>query len=112
MAKPASTPGGTYMLNHDISAERRLSLQYFMIIHQQDWLAYPSIEALLKEKPTLKIADLGTDNGFWALEIAECFPQAEVFGVEISDQQFPLIPLPRTKSEVLDPLEEGISSLV
>lgn len=92
----------------------RLAAQHHMLQSRQGWMIHPKIAKALADLPHPRIADVATGTGIWACEVAQTMPNAEVVGLDISDQQFgPQWTLPSNLSLGLyDLLEDVPSDLV
>lgn len=78
-----------YLLDRGGSASARLMFQHNVLIRMQGWTVHPDVRESMANLKTPRIADLATGNGIWALEVAEEFPNAEIIGMDISDEQYP-----------------------
>lgn len=67
----------------------RLTAQHRVLTSRQGWLLHPDVADAIKDVAQPRIADVATGTGIWAMELAQQLPQAEIIGLDISDQQFP-----------------------
>ncbi|PNS17324.1 hypothetical protein CAC42_7007 [Sphaceloma murrayae] len=84
---------GLYWLPHDETELERLDIT-FGVIYNEDKLAEPLHSAPLNHEPGQppRILDIGCGTGFWAMEMADKYPQAEVVGTDIINCQPAEIP--------------------
>ncbi|KAF9289646.1 hypothetical protein BGZ88_007653 [Linnemannia elongata] len=70
-----------YMLPNDLPESDRLDAQHYLVrfILKGNYNVH-----LDSESPDLRILDVATGTGVWALEMAREFPKAEIHGVDIS----------------------------
>ncbi|KAG0198646.1 hypothetical protein BGX33_012202 [Mortierella sp. NVP41] len=70
-----------YMLPNDLTESDRLDAQHYLVrfIFKGNYNVQ-----LNPESPNLRILDVATGTGVWALEMAHEFPKAEIHGVDIS----------------------------
>jgi len=50
----------------------------------------PDAKAHLDTLSKPKIMDLATGNGIWATDLSELYPNADIIGLDLSDEQFPV----------------------
>ncbi|TDZ35511.1 Secondary metabolism regulator LAE1 [Colletotrichum spinosum] len=85
---------GQYVLPNDDQEQDRLDLQHHiwrLLLGGRLYTApLPDPEDSLPEP--LRILDLGTGTGIWAMDMADEFPSAEVFGVDLSPIQPEWVP--------------------
>ncbi|KAG0205334.1 hypothetical protein BGX28_003042 [Mortierella sp. GBA30] len=85
-----------YMLPNDLSESDRLEAQHYIV----RYCFQGNYNVRLDHDATkLKILDVATGTGVWALEMAHEFPMADIYGVDIS----PLYPIPETSSKEVPP---------
>lgn len=108
MPSTTNSANDTYFLSRGGPAEWRLSYQHLLVTKHQGYLIHPKIEKEISQRENLRIADLATGNGIWAVEVAEKYVKAQVLGTDISDKQFPLLSarLPNTNFELQNLFEE------
>jgi 2-polyprenyl-3-methyl-5-hydroxy-6-metoxy-1,4-benzoquinol methylase len=75
-----------YRLNRDIVASMRLNLQHYIWKENMGYILHPSIEL---PSTGVRIADVGTGTGIWAHDLSRQYPDAEIYGLDISSQQYP-----------------------
>ncbi|KAL1893852.1 hypothetical protein Cpir12675_003920 [Ceratocystis pirilliformis] len=80
---------GQYMLPNDDREQERLNLQHHIWRLMQHGGLYT---APIKEEPGMRILDLGCGTGIWAIEMADEFSQAEVYGIDLSPIQPDWVP--------------------
>ncbi|KIV81627.1 hypothetical protein PV11_03798 [Exophiala sideris] len=80
--------GDIYILARDHDGSTRLTAQHFLMTTRIGGLLMPQLEPTA-QKPGVKIADIATGNGIWGAYAAVAYPEAQVIGLDISDQQFP-----------------------
>ncbi|KAK3822153.1 MAG: S-adenosyl-L-methionine-dependent methyltransferase [Linnemannia gamsii] len=70
-----------YMLPNDLTESDRLDAQHYLVrfVFKGNYNVQ-----LNPESPDLRILDVATGTGVWALEMAHEFPKAEIHGVDIS----------------------------
>ncbi|KAF9147711.1 hypothetical protein BG015_010600 [Linnemannia schmuckeri] len=70
-----------YMLPNDLTESDRLDAQHYLVrfIFKGNYNVQ-----LNPDSPNLRILDVATGTGVWALEMAHEFPKAEIHGVDIS----------------------------
>lgn len=78
-----------YLLDRGGLASTRLMFQHYTLTRMQGWLLHPNVEASISDLEKPRIADLATGNAIWAYDVAERYPNAEVYGFDISAEQFP-----------------------
>ncbi|KAF4812295.1 Secondary metabolism regulator LAE1 [Colletotrichum siamense] len=89
---------GVYVLPNDNLEMERLNVSHNMVVRAIGDRLY--LAPLEKEK-THKILDVGTGTGIWAIEMGDFFPNAEVFGNDLSPIQPEWVP-PNVKFFVED----------
>ncbi|KAF9958755.1 hypothetical protein BGZ72_010972 [Mortierella alpina] len=77
-----------YMLPNDLTESDRLDAQHYIV----RYCFQGNYNVKLDRSAQLKILDVATGTGVWALEMAQEFPTAEIHGVDIS----PIYPTPET----------------
>ncbi|KAG0305804.1 hypothetical protein BGZ98_003557 [Dissophora globulifera] len=75
-----SIKSAPYMLPNDLTETERLEAQHYMA----QFCFQGNYNVRLDHNAPLKILDVATGTGVWALEMAREFPKAELFGVDIS----------------------------
>ncbi|PMD22736.1 S-adenosyl-L-methionine-dependent methyltransferase [Hyaloscypha hepaticicola] len=88
----------TYWLPNDEDEKSRLDLQHHLF---QLTLGGKLFTAPIDPKKTLRVLDVGTGTGIWAIDYADEHPQAEVLGVDVSPIQPSFVP-PNVRFEVDD----------
>ena len=90
-----------YILNRDSFDSARLSFQHQCLIANQGYYLHPTILSVIgnshgsRRAEPIRILDLATGNGIWAIELAEALSKssfahpAEILGLDISSRQFP-----------------------
>ncbi|KAI0549603.1 S-adenosyl-L-methionine-dependent methyltransferase [Xylaria curta] len=79
---------GRYPIPNDEHEQNREDMLHAMMLEATDGRRF---FAPIVDHP-LKILDLGTGTGIWAIEMADMYPSAEVLGVDLSPIQPPWIP--------------------
>ncbi|PNY25604.1 Uncharacterized protein TCAP_04461 [Tolypocladium capitatum] len=83
---------GQYVLPNDTQEQERLDLQHHiwrLLLGGRLYTApLPPPETL----PSLRILDLGTGTGIWAIDMADEFPSADIAGVDLSPIQPEWVP--------------------
>ncbi|KAF9995516.1 hypothetical protein BGZ79_010798 [Entomortierella chlamydospora] len=69
-----------YMLPNDLTESDRLDAQHYLV----RFLLKGNHNVDLDPEANLKILDVATGTGVWALEMAHEFPKADIYGVDIS----------------------------
>lgn len=89
---------GSYPMPNDDSELDRLDLTHQMLrILMRDKLYFAPIST---DKP-IKVLDIGTGTGIWAIELGDELPLAEIVGIDLSPTQSSWVP-PNVKFEVDD----------
>ncbi|KAI1115666.1 S-adenosyl-L-methionine-dependent methyltransferase [Nemania sp. NC0429] len=79
---------GRYPIPNDETEQSREEMLHAMMLEATDGRRF---FAPIPDHP-LKILDLGTGTGIWAVEMADKYPSAEVLGIDLSPIQPPWIP--------------------
>jgi trans-aconitate methyltransferase len=76
---------GQYPFPNDEEEQDRLALMHhlFKLVSGGDLYRAP----ITRDRPPLRILDIGTGTGEWALEMAEDFPSANIIGTDLSPIQ-------------------------
>ncbi|KAF9942281.1 hypothetical protein BGZ75_004676 [Mortierella antarctica] len=69
-----------YMLPNDLTESDRLDAQHYLV----RFIFKGNYNVKLDQDANLKILDVATGTGVWALEMAHEFPKADIYGVDIS----------------------------
>lgn len=69
-----------YMLPNDLTEADRLDAQHYIV----RYVFQGNYNVKLDRSASLKILDVATGTGVWALEMAQEFPNAEIHGVDLS----------------------------
>ncbi|KAG0363379.1 S-adenosyl-L-methionine-dependent methyltransferase [Gamsiella multidivaricata] len=69
-----------YMLPNDLTESDRLDAQHYIV----RFIFKGNYNVELDREKNIKILDVATGTGVWALEMAHEFPNADVYGVDIS----------------------------
>ncbi|TEA10582.1 Secondary metabolism regulator laeA [Colletotrichum sidae] len=93
----AFRPGSYFMPNDEVEMDR-LDLSHAITLKLYDYRMY--LSPLEKDK-VFKILDIGTGTGIWAMEMGDLFPNAEVYGNDLSPIQPDWVP-PNVKFEIDD----------
>lgn len=80
------------MLPNDDTEQERLDLQHHIWRLMLDGRLHTAPLPKPEENPELRILDLGCGTGIWAIDIADEYPSAEVFGVDLSPIQPDWVP--------------------
>lgn len=83
---------GQYVLPNDDSEQERLELHHHIWRLLIGGGLYTAALPDPKTNPSLRILDLGTGTGAWAMDMADEFPNSQVFGVDLSPIQPPFVP--------------------
>ncbi|KAF9568340.1 hypothetical protein EC968_002951 [Mortierella alpina] len=75
-----SVESAPYMLPNDLTESERLDAQHYIV----RYCFQGNYNVKLDRTVPLKILDVATGTGVWALEMAQEFPTAEIHGVDIS----------------------------
>jgi len=80
---------GRYLLPNDQDEQDREEVKHFMLLRLTDGGHFLSPVAVSRyqDRPAVKIIDLGTGTGTWAIEVADRFPNAQVTGIDLSPIQ-------------------------
>ncbi|KAF9999085.1 hypothetical protein BGZ79_007285 [Entomortierella chlamydospora] len=84
-----------YMLPNDLAESDRLDAQHYIV----RYMFKGNYNVRLDRNSNIKILDVATGTGVWALEMAHEFPKASVYGIDLS----PIYPTPETSSRVVPP---------
>ncbi|KAG0083085.1 hypothetical protein BGZ93_002040, partial [Podila epicladia] len=84
-----------YMLPNDLTETDRLDAQHYIV----RYIFQGNYNVKLDRSASLKILDVATGTGVWALEMAQEFPNAEIHGVDLS----PIYPRPETSTKPIPP---------
>ncbi|KAF9114189.1 hypothetical protein BGX27_011462 [Mortierella sp. AM989] len=84
-----------YMLPNDLTESDRLDAQHYIV----RYMFQGNYNIKLDRKSKLRILDVATGTGVWALEMAYEFPTADVYGVDLS----PIYPTSETSSKPVPP---------
>ncbi|KAF0315334.1 hypothetical protein GQ607_017442 [Colletotrichum asianum] len=87
-----------YQFPNDDQELDRLDLTHKMMLKTLSGKLY--LAPLQKDK-VRRILDIGTGTGIWAVEMGDCFPNAEIIGNDLSPIQTPWVP-PNVKFEIDD----------
>ncbi|KAI1198321.1 S-adenosyl-L-methionine-dependent methyltransferase [Nemania serpens] len=79
---------GRYPIPNDETEQNREDMLHAMMLEATDGRRF---FAPISDHP-LKILDLGTGTGIWAIEMADKYPSAEVLGIDLSPIQPPWTP--------------------
>jgi SAM-dependent methyltransferase len=83
---------GQYVLPNDDQEQERLDLQHHIWRLLLGGKLYTAPIPSPDKNPQLRILDLGTGTGIWAIDMADEFPASEVFGVDLSPIQPDWVP--------------------
>lgn len=67
----------------------RLTAQHQCMVDRQGWLLHPRIAESIGDFCNPQIVDVATGTGVWTIQLAEAMPEADVYGLDISEQQYP-----------------------
>ncbi|GJJ74213.1 hypothetical protein EMPS_06571 [Entomortierella parvispora] len=84
-----------YMLPNDLPESDRLDGQHYIV----RYIFQGNYNVKLDRTAPLKILDVATGTGIWAIEMAHEFPNAEIHGIDLS----PIYPTPETSDKVVPP---------
>ncbi|KAI8178974.1 Secondary metabolism regulator LAE1 [Colletotrichum sp. SAR 10_86] len=85
---------GQYVLPNDDQEQERLDLQHHiwrLLLGGRTYTA-PLPDPASEAAEGLRVLDLGTGTGIWAIDLADEFPTADVFGVDLSPIQPEWVP--------------------
>ncbi|KAI8314249.1 Secondary metabolism regulator LAE1 [Colletotrichum sp. SAR11_59] len=85
---------GQYVLPNDDQEQERLDLQHHiwrLLLGGRTYTA-PLPDPTSEAAEGLRVLDLGTGTGIWAIDLADEFPTADVFGVDLSPIQPEWVP--------------------
>ncbi|CAG8520309.1 8468_t:CDS:2 [Ambispora gerdemannii] len=94
-----------YILPTDIEEVDRLHQQHFALKHICEGNYTAPIQNIIK--PGSKLLDLGCGSGQWTLEMAQEFPYARVFGIDINTN-FPTLIKPLNAHFIVGNVTEGL----
>ncbi|KAL2208571.1 S-adenosyl-L-methionine-dependent methyltransferase [Sarocladium strictum] len=83
---------GQYVLPNDETEQDRLDLQHHIWRLILGGRLYTAPLPSPATAPQLRILDLGTGTGIWAIDIADEYPDSQVFGVDLSPIQPDWVP--------------------
>ena len=89
-----SIESSSYILPNDLTEAERLDAQHYMV----RYCFQGNCNVRLDPNADLKILDVATGTGVWALEMARDFPKAQVYGVDMS-----FIATPESRNKVVPP---------
>ncbi|OHE95153.1 methyltransferase [Colletotrichum orchidophilum] len=95
---------GAYFLPNDDKEMARLDMSHNLTL---EMLGHRLYLAPLEKENVHKILDIGTGTGIWAMEMGDLFPNAEVYGNDLSPIQPEWVP-PNVKFEIDDVESEWI----
>ncbi|KAF9358172.1 hypothetical protein BGX26_002340 [Mortierella sp. AD094] len=90
-----SVESAPYMLPNDLAESDRLDAQHYIV----RYMFQGNYNVRLDRNSNIRILDVATGTGVWALEMAHEFPKASVYGIDLS----PIYPTPETSSRVVPP---------
>lgn len=83
---------GQYVLPNDVQEQERLDLQHHIWRLLLGGRLYTAPLPAPSTSPSLRVLDLGTGTGIWAIDMADEFPSAAVAGVDLSPIQPDWVP--------------------
>ncbi|KJZ78507.1 hypothetical protein HIM_01898 [Hirsutella minnesotensis 3608] len=83
---------GQYVLPNDAQEQERLDLQHHIWRLLLGGRLYTAALPPPETRPSLRILDLGTGTGIWAIDMADEFPSGSVAGVDLSPIQPEWVP--------------------
>ncbi|OCL01421.1 S-adenosyl-L-methionine-dependent methyltransferase [Glonium stellatum] len=89
---------GVYIMPNDEAEQERLDITHFLF---KKALGDKLHLAPIPQSADIKILDIGTGTGIWAIEMGESYPTAEILGNDLSPVQPSWVP-PNVKFEVDD----------
>lgn len=95
-----------YVLKRDEEESGRLNRQHAVFASAAGYLIHPRIQATLHKDHAVRVADVATGTGAWALALESSTPPNwEIQGLDISADQFPTTKTSRCKFDILDILK-------
>ncbi|KAK5995344.1 Methyltransferase pytC [Cladobotryum mycophilum] len=83
---------GQYTLPNDSEEQERLDLQHHIWRLLLGGRLFTAPLPLPKDSPELRILDLGTGTGIWAMDMADEYPSSTIYGVDLSPIQPDWVP--------------------